>query len=62
MKIFDLSNKSVFLEDEKDEFEEKGLENTEKEVETEFLMRTGNQKFDWIIVDINGIMANRSKV
>jgi len=25
-------------------------------------MRTGNQKFDWIIVDINGTMANRSKV
>jgi hypothetical protein len=25
-------------------------------------MRTGNQKFDWIIVDINGTMTNRSKV
>lgn len=34
MKIFDTSNKSVYLEDEKDEFEEKGLENAEKEVET----------------------------
>lgn len=26
------------------------------------VMRTGNSNFNWVVIDINGIMANRGKV
>ena len=61
MKIMDSTNKIMFLEDQIDEFEQKGLENHEKQIETEIIMRTSNNNFNWILIDINGIMSNRGK-
>ena len=61
MKIMDSTNKIMFLEDQIDEFEQKGLENHEKQIETEIIMRASNNNFNWILIDINGIMSNRGK-